>query len=272
MIDPVALAVELLAAYSTGREVALPPSSRDSGFDLTAAYAVESELTRLRRASGRTTVGFKVGFANKAVWRMLKLETLVWAHMYDDTVQYAPSGEVSFSLANRRSPRIEPEIVFKLKEPPNPAAVDAAAVLQSVEWLAFGYEIVDCLFPDWKFRPADFVAAFGLHAGLVIGRPRRVEPESMAVLVEQLAGFKVKLWKNGQIAGEGGGRNVLRSPALCLGELAAAIARRPGAEPLAAGDLVSSGSLTDSHPMSAGEEWRAELEGIDLPGLVVRTS
>ena len=39
------------------------------------------------RAAGHRTVGRKVGYANKAVWRVLKLETLVWAHMYDDTVR-----------------------------------------------------------------------------------------------------------------------------------------------------------------------------------------
>ena len=71
------------------RHVVSPPSARDAGFDLAAAYAVEAELVRLRRAAGRTTVGRKVGYANKAVWRVLKLDTLVWAHMYDDTVRYA---------------------------------------------------------------------------------------------------------------------------------------------------------------------------------------
>ena len=35
--------------------------------------------------AARATVGRKVGFANKAMWRVLKLDTLVWAHMYDDT-------------------------------------------------------------------------------------------------------------------------------------------------------------------------------------------
>ncbi len=43
----------------------------------------------MRRAAGRKTVGVKVGYANKAMWRVLKLDTLVWAHMYDDTVRYA---------------------------------------------------------------------------------------------------------------------------------------------------------------------------------------
>ena len=76
------LAGQLLAAYS-GATVVAPPSSRDPDFDLTAGYAVEAELTRLRREEGRVTVGRKVGYANKALWRKLKLDTLVWASMYE---------------------------------------------------------------------------------------------------------------------------------------------------------------------------------------------
>ncbi len=86
-LDVSALAEEISAAYAR-RELMEAPSSRDPAFDLADAYAVEAELTRRRRADGWSAVGRKVGYANKALWRALKLETLVWAHMYDRTVQY----------------------------------------------------------------------------------------------------------------------------------------------------------------------------------------
>ena len=70
---------------------------------------------------------------------------------------------------------------------------DPTAILESVEWLALGFEIVDCLFPDWQFQPADFVAALGLHAGLIVGPPWQVEPATIPLLVEQLPRFKVRL-------------------------------------------------------------------------------
>ena len=114
--DQITLAQELMAAYASG-QVTVPPSARDAGFDLAAAYTVEAELVRLRRASGRTTVGRKVGYANKALWRVLKLDTLVWARMYDDTVRYAEDGVATLSLGHMYSPKIEPEIVFRLKKP-----------------------------------------------------------------------------------------------------------------------------------------------------------
>ena len=104
-----------------------PPSARHADFDLAAAYAVEAERARWRLARGHAAIGRKVGFANKAMWRVLKLETLLWAHMYDDTVQYGVDGRASVSVARMFAPKIEPEIVFKLKRPIE--ATDAEAVL-----------------------------------------------------------------------------------------------------------------------------------------------
>jgi 2-oxo-3-hexenedioate decarboxylase len=269
-IDLKALAAELAGAYASRRPVDVLPSSRDAGFDLPTAYAVEAELVRLRRVGGHTTVGRKVGFANKAVWRALKLDTLVWAHMYDDTVHYAHEGTQALSLSRMYSPKIEPEIVFKLKQPPPADKPDPATVLESVEWLAIGFEIVDCVFPDWKFQPVDLVASYGLHAALVVGSPRFIEPTNIPALVEALPGFTVKLLKDGLPVEEGSGKNALRSPALCLGELVAGIARQPNADPLAAGEIISSGTLTSARPIAPGETWSAILEGLDLPPLMLR--
>ena len=268
--DPGSIARDIAAAYRDRREIAAP-SSCDASFDVAAAYAVERELLRMRRASGRATVGRKVGYANKATWRVLKLDTLVWAHMYDDTVRYAANGEAALDLSRMLAPKIEPEIVFKLRAALGDVGGDAAAALAAVEWLALGFEIIDAVYPEWKFQPADFVAAYGLHAALVVGEPRRIDAAAIASLVEQLPGFKLKLSKNGELVEEGSGRNSLRSPALCLAELAAAIARQPDGEPLAGGELISSGTLTNSVPIRAGETWRAEVAGLDLAPVTLRT-
>jgi 2-oxo-3-hexenedioate decarboxylase len=269
-VDAKALALELMAAYANRQVLSTPPSARDAFFDLAAAYAVAAELVRLRRAGGHRTVGRKVGYANKALWRVLKLETLVWAHMYDDTVRYAHANAATLSLSAMCSPKIEPEIVFRLKKSVDPLA-GPAGVLDAVEWLALGFEIIDCVFADWKFEPSDFVASHGLHAALIVGDPLPVRPEVIPGLVDELPRLKVTLLKDGQAVEEGFGKNALRSPALCLGELAAAIAREPGAEPLAAGELVSSGTLTNPRPVTPGETWTAVVDGLALPALKLST-
>ena len=270
MISPQALAQEISDAYASRRVVATLPSSREPALDLPTAYAVEAELARLRSANGRRTVGRKIGFANKAMWRVLKLDTLVWAHMYDDTVRHAQQNTAALSLGKMYAPKIEPEIVFRLRQPIEPGG-DAAMVLAATEWIALGFEIIDCVYADWKFQPADFVASYGLHAALIVGEPLRVDAGMIPALVERLPSFTVKLLKDGVVAAEGSGKNSLRSPALAVGELASAVARQPGAPPLAAGELVSSGTLTESQPIAPGQEWTAMVEGLELPSLEVRT-
>ena len=267
------LADELIAAYAEQRTDVVPPSARDATFDLTAAYAVEAELVRRRRASGRRTVGRKVGFANKAVWRALKLETLTWASMYDDTVRHATGRDATLSLARMVSPKIEPEIVVCLRQPPpaDQAPTEAAGVLADIEWIALGFEIIDCVYVDWKFQPQDFVASYGLHAALIVGERLPVTPDRIPVLADQLSTFAVQLARDGEVVATGSGKNVLRSPALCVAELTSAIARRPGAEPLKSGDLVSTGTLTESQPIAAGQTWTATVSGIELAGLSVTT-
>jgi len=263
------LARELLFAHESGQMVPALPSARP-GFDLNTAYEVEAALKRFRELAGHRAVGRKVGYANKAVWRVLKLETLVWAHIYDDTVHQSESNSATLALAHPRSLKIEPEIVFGLKQAIIAEGLDATAALESTEWLAMGFEIIDCPFPDWHFQPGDFVASFGLHAALVIGERVQVRAGSIAALVDQLARFKVRISKNGEFVEEGSGRNCLKSPALCLTELGAAILRRFPAQPLSAGELISSGTLTAGHPTDRGDLWNVQVEGLLLPSLTLR--
>jgi 2-oxo-3-hexenedioate decarboxylase len=268
MIDPAAIAREIVAAFADRAPIAVPPSAR--GLDLPAAYAVEAELVRFRREDGRSPVGVKVGYASKAVWRALKLETVAWASMYDDTVTFATAGAATLAVGRMIAPKIEPEIVVRLSGAVPAGLTDPVAVLGHVEWLALGFEVIDCPYADWKFQPPDFVAAYGLHAALVVGEAYRPAPETLATLAEQLAAFKVTLSKDDAVAAEGAGKNALRSPALCVAELATA-RDRAGLAPFAAGALISTGTLTESQPMAAGQRWTARLDGLPLRALTLST-
>ena len=267
MADARALAAEIAAAYAN-KQLIQAPTMREGGLDLAGAFAVERELVHLRQAEGSRTVGRKVGFANKAMWRVLKLDSLVWAHMYDVTVRHATGNQATLSIGSMVAPKIEPEIVFRLKKPLD-GATEAGAVLDAVESIAIGFEIIDCVYPDWKFTPVDFVASYGLHAGLIVGAPMAVNAGNILALVDELASFTVTLQRNGETVAQGSGKNSLKSPALCLGELGSAIAKQ-GQEALAAGEYVSSGTLTEAQLLAPGETYTAVVEGIDLPALTVR--
>ena len=262
-----ALAREMLDAYTTGRSIPVPPSAREGGLDLDTGYAVEAELARMRQAAGHRIVGRKIGLANRAVWKALNLNTLVWASMYEDTVHYAKNGRGAISLARMRAPKIEPEIVVKLRNVP--ASADPVAAVEAIEWMAFAFEIVDCPYPDWKFQGGDFMASIGLHAALLVGEPRAVRREDAKRLVEELGSFTVRLSKNGQVVQEGGGKNVLDNPALCLAEFVSALPAQKFTAPLRAGELISTGSLTPAPAVSAGEQWQVEAQGLEITPLTV---
>ncbi len=68
---------------------------------------------------------------------------------------------------------------------------------------------------------------------------------------------------------EGGGANVLDSPLLAFAHLAHALASLPLFPPVAAGEMVTTGTLTPALAVGPGETWSTSLTGIPLPGLSI---
>jgi 2-oxo-3-hexenedioate decarboxylase len=46
--------------------------------------------------------------------------------------------------------------------------MDETVLLACIDWVGHGFEIVQSIFPGWKFSVPDAVAAFGLHGALLI--------------------------------------------------------------------------------------------------------
>lgn len=261
------LADDLVAAYESA--TTLPPiTAARPQFSVAEAYDVLGEIERRRRAQGWQAVGRKIGFTNRTIWARYGVDRPMWAHVWSRTLHRAPDGEARLSLDRFVQPRIEPEVVFRLKAPV-PLRDDPAELLASVEWLAPGFEIVQSHFPDWKFTAADCTAAFGLHGALIVGPSVAVTDAGRAALAERLSGFAATLSRGGAVVDRGSGANVLGSPALALGHLARVLAAQPQFPPLAAGEIVTTGTLTDAWPVAPGETWSSDYGDLGLPGLTV---
>ena len=63
------------------------------------------------------------------------------------------------------------------------------------------------------------------------------------------------------------GANVLGGPIRALRFLVEEIARYPVGEPIAAGEIVTTGTLTDAQPVAAGDAWATALRGIPIAGI-----
>jgi 2-oxo-3-hexenedioate decarboxylase len=77
------------------------------------------------------------------------------------------------------------------------------------------------------------------------------------------------LFKDGAQHAEGTGANVLGSPLLAFAHFAGVLARLPQFAPVGAGEVVTTGTLTDAYRVKAGETWSTRLAGIELPGLEI---
>ncbi len=67
----------------------------------------------------------------------------------------------------------------------------------------------------------------------------------------------------------GVGANVLDSPALALRHLAQVLATQPQFPQLAAGEIVTTGTITDAWPVAAGQTWHSDYGALGLPGLTI---
>ena len=261
------IASEVLEAFAAGRQVA-PLSERVSGLDLPAAYAVTAELRRLRQARGEKHVGRKIGFSNRVMWAEYGVSAPIWGDMYASTVHDVAGTNATFSLKGLLEPRIEPEIAFGLKSAPRPG-MDEAALIGCIEWVSHGYEIVHSIFPGWRFSAVDVIAGAGVHAALLLGPPQRIEPKDAADWSERLAQFEIELFRDGALLERGKAANVLDGPVLALRHLVELLADDTSNPPLAAGEIITTGSVTRAYPMAPGERWSTQVHGLPVPGLDV---
>jgi len=262
-----AIADRLIDAYDRAQTLE-PITSSDTSFDVPAAYAVLREIQARRAASGWRPVGRKIGFTNRTIWGRYSVDRPMWAHIYAHTVHPAVNGYATFALSGLVQPRIEPEVVFGLRHPV-PEAGDARAVLEAVEWVAAGFEVVQSHFPDWKFRAADCTAAFGLHGALIVGPMKSLDDHSRDRLALTLPDFEVTLYRGAEIVDRGRGSHALDSPALALQHLARLLASQPEALPLGAGEIVTTGTLTNAWPIASGSRWCSDYGTLGLLGIEV---
>ena len=265
-MDTKQIAEQLLAAYDSGKTIpSITARHPDFGWD--QGYAVLAEILRLRRARGERTPGRKIGFTNRNIWAEYGATAPIWAHVYDTTLTLAAGDRATVSLKGSVQPRLEPEIAFKLKAALPAGIEDRGAVLDAIEWYAPSFEIVDCHLADWKFQSAESAADFALHWRLIVGTPVAITAGDRDALVRQLHDCKVTLRKNGTVADRGVGANALGHPASALAHLATVLAGQPQFEPLAAGEIITTGTLTAAMPIAPGETWASEYAGLPITGL-----
>jgi 2-keto-4-pentenoate hydratase len=266
-----AYARQLLAARAAS--TTLPRLTDSEPLTTEDGYRIAEAVRRLRQEQGEQMIGRKLGFTNRKAWDAYGVSAPFWAPLFDSTVRYARDNTGRQSLEGAVQPRIQPEIIFKLSRAPGSDAT-IVSIADCIEWIAAGFEIVCCPYPDWQFAAAEAIAAYGLHGTLIIGEPVTLSEASRRNLAAVLANTSVSLSctnaEQTALRAAGFGSTVLDSPVHALLALHQLLQQNPGWPQLETGEVIATGTLTDAFPIVAGETWTTAFAGsLILPGLSV---
>ena len=263
-----ARASEVLAAYDAARLITLL-SSREGGLSVREAFAVADRVRVRRVARGEQPLGYKIGFTNRTIWERYGVHAPIWGPVWSTTVTQLEGVSHATSLQGLVQPRLEPEIMFGLARAPR-AGMSTGELAGCLDWVAHGFEIVHTHFEGWRFAAADTVGDQALHGRLFVGP--RVPLARFGDLRGELAALRVQLLADGRGVDEGIGTNVLDGPLDALRIWVDAMREQTPSWPIRAGDIVTTGTITDAYPMAPGVRYESRLSDARLPGLALVTT
>jgi len=255
MADAKTAAQLLLHARKPGHALtALPENALPA--DKAQAYAAQTELVSLLSNHSGKPVGYKVGCTNATARQMLALDSPFSGRCFEKELSASPA---SIDAATLHMIGIEPEIAVRIGKDLAPSknwqrtdVIDhIAAVMPSVE-------VVESRFSTWPVMGfLSAIADNGVHRHLVLGES--VENWS----AERIDQTQVTLTANGTTVREGVASNVDGGPFGVVAWLANHL--NAMGITLAAGEIVTTGVMTDIYDSAPGEQIVAQY---DLPGVV----
>ena len=261
------LRIAEIIATALGGHTQIPLFSQSpEGLTVPDAYRVTPLLRAAFESRGEKITGRKIGFTNRAMWDVYGVREPIWGYCTNRTTFELASKSVQ-QVSDFAEPYIEPEIVFGLGTAPHPS-MDEGELLDCIEWVALGYEVVQSIFSGWKFAPSDTIAANGLHGALHIGKKHAIAPRKSS-WQRELASFRADLFCDGTLCQSGGGELVMGSPLIALQHLVKLLADDKHNPPLAAGEIVSTGTVTLAMPVGADQVWTTKVRGLPLEDITI---
>ena len=246
------IASEVSSSISLAKQIE-PFSKRGLVLSLQEAYDVAGIV---RQKLGQTEIiGRKIGFTNRNIWNIYNVDQPIWGPITTNSVSFFESNFLKIDLSQFCEPRIEPEIVVCLKQTPKDVSENTEIYL---DWIAPGFEIVDSIYPNWKFSLTDAIASGGLHGCLVVGKKFKVNDRTERDLID----VGVSLYRGGKLEEEGTGANVLDGPVSAIRYLHSGLSKIQNQGSLSTGDIITTGTMTDAKPIYPNEKWTAKFDGV----------
>lgn len=237
-----AAAGQLFEAFERGQAIA-PLTETVEGFDVAAAYEVQSQLVALHGAAGRHVAGRKIGLTSLAMQRQLGVSepdfgVVLDSHCFVDGAHISRSGERMIQ------PRLEAELAFFLGEELAPDA-GHAEVRAAVRGIAPALEIIDSRIAHWRIALPDTIADNASCFGIVLGAERPLR-EGL-----DLATVGLAFQRDGGTLATAAGAAVMEDPAAAVAWLARTLAgfgeRLPVGQPILAGAFTAAVDAEPGH-------------------------
>lgn len=245
--SPATLASLLARAHRAGTPLASGslPELRDAG----VAWHVQRAGEAQRVEAGATLVGWKVGYASEAMRREMGIAEPNYGPLYADMLldTGAPVGP------GVTQPRAEPEIALLLAQDVDPRrlagltpAASRDALGEAVGEVRCALEIVDSVWSTYTFTWAENTADGSSAAHAVLGEPI---PAGVDLAAVEVTACEVDAHGN-RATYTGTGGAAMGHPLEALRWLVGALAEQ--GRVLRAGDLVLTGGLTPTLPLTSG--------------------
>jgi 2-oxo-3-hexenedioate decarboxylase len=238
--DVASVAAELLRCED--ERVDRPPFTDEwPELDLETGYEIQDLNLQARLARGETLVGVKLGLTSKAKQDRMGVHFPFVAWLTDAMLLGAGDPVPQSRLIH---PRVEPEIVFVLKERLEGPGVSCAVAMAAVGSVWGGAEVIDSRYRDFRFKAGD-VAADNASSGASLTGPVGLPPEALNLALEAAL-----VEVDGQVVDSATGAAVQGHPGEALALAANELAKRGHA--LEPGWIVLTGGMTDAVPAPPG--------------------
>jgi 2-keto-4-pentenoate hydratase len=227
----------VLAAARRNR-VGCDPISSSLDLSIDDAYAIQRAGAALRLERGEKLIGWKLGYTSLAMRAQMGIDQPNFGPL-TDAMLVAHGGDASPALIQ---PRVEPEIGLRFNRSV-PADANLDEVLSTVGEAFACLEIVDSVYPNYRFRLEDNTADGSSAAQVVVGPALRN--------IDRLDEVTVVLLRNGMECGSATGEAASGHPAAGVVWLVGQLALQ-GLH-IEAGNIVITGGLTRAVPLDFGD-------------------
>jgi 2-oxo-3-hexenedioate decarboxylase len=228
------VATELLACEAERRD-RVKFTDEWPELDVATGYRIQAETLRRRLARGEQITGVKLGLTSKAKQERMGVSTPLVAWLTDAMVLEEGQPVPQHALIH---PRIEPEIVFVMRDRLEGLGVTAEQALAAVGEVRGGAEVIDSRYRDFRFTAGDVLADNASSGAYLLGGVA-LDPSAL-----DLAAEAVEVIVDGEVVHKATGADVLGHPAEALALAVNDLAGRGLA--LEAGWVVLTGGMSDA--------------------------